>query len=443
MLRAGTIGEESAYLHPSESLEISSTRWRGYMTKKTIALGFLILMVGNAGAAIAQDSKFAAKLVKSRSELRIGGGRMTGTGGDLLRSVLADAQYVLIGEDHGTSQIPMFTSAVCAILGPQGFHTMAVEAGPMAADIVQQGIGHDDRWQRIAASETKYPDSIAFFNLAEELDMVTSCAQSAKGETFHLWGLDQELMGSTGMTMARILDTHPQKEASAAAQHILDENNAAAEKAAKSGNPGELLMLSAPDEEFTQLNELLKKEGNTEAQRLMRGLIASRQIYKDNMAAPSDSNRERALLMKQTFMQDYDMAARGSRPKVLMKFGDWHLYKGFNPLQNNDIGNFITELADGQGTKALHIIILPVTGSRLRFAGIGRPYAPEGFKMLDDNDYKFMQPFVDGMGSEGWTVFDLRKLRGEAISDLNLQRLVSGYDLLVLIPEATAATQIR
>lgn len=63
--------------------------------------------------------------------------------------------------------------------------------------------------------------------------------------------------------------------------------------------------------------------------------------------------------------------------------------------------------------------------------------------MLDDDDYKFMKPFVDAAGSEGWTVFDLRKLRGESISDPSLQRLVLGYDLLVLVPEATAATQIR
>ena len=100
---------------------------------KTIALGFLILMVGNAAVATAQDSKLAAKLVESRSQLRIDGGRMTGGGADLLRSVLADVQYVLIGEDHGTSQIPAFTSSVCAILGPRGFHTMAAEVGPMAA----------------------------------------------------------------------------------------------------------------------------------------------------------------------------------------------------------------------------------------------------------------------------------------------------------------------
>jgi hypothetical protein len=409
----------------------------------TMAVGFLMLIVCHAGVATAQDRKFGDKLVSSRLELKIDGERMTGEGADLLRSALDGAQYVLIGEDHATSQIPAFTSAVCAILGPQGFHTMAVEAGPMAAAIVQRGIGRNDRREQIAASEKKYPDSIAFFNLQEELDMVTNCARAAKGETFHLWGLDQEFMGSTGMTMARILETRPQKDAAAAAQLILDENNAAAEKAAKSGNPGELLMMSAPDEEFTRLSELLNKKGNADAQRLMRGLIVSQQIYKDNMAAPRNSNRERALLMKQTFMQDYDRAAKGSRPKVLMKFGDWHLYKGFNPLQNNDIGNFVTELADGQGVKAVHIIILPVKGTRLRFAGIGRPYSPESFKMLDDTDYKFMQPFVDSAGSEGWTVFDLRKLRDEATSDLSLQRLVLGYDLLVLIPEATPATQIR
>jgi hypothetical protein len=407
---------------------------------KTITVGFLALI---AALATAQDDKFAAKLMESRSQLSINDGRMTGNGADVVRSALDNAQYVLIGEDHGTSQIPAFTSAVCAILGPRGFHTMAVEAGPMAAALVQRGIGREDRREQIAASEKKYPDSIAFFNLQEELDMVTNCAQSARGQTFHLWGLDQEFMGSTGMTMARILQTHPQKEASAVAQRMLDENNAAVEKAAKSGNPGELLMMSAPNEEFTRLNELLQKEGNGDAQRLMHGLIESRQIYKDNMAAPSDSNRERALLMKQTFMQNYDLAGKGSQPKVLMKFGDWHLYKGFNPLQNNDIGNFVTELADGQGTKALHIIILPVTGIRLRFAGISRPYAPETFNMLDDADYKFMKPFVDGAGSEGWTVFDLRKLRGGAISNPSLQRLVLGYDLLVLIPAATASTQIR
>jgi hypothetical protein len=202
-------------------------------------------------------------------------------------------------------------------------------------------------------------------------------------------------------------------------------------------------MMSGADSDFVQLNDLLKAGGSAAAQDLMHGVVESRKIYQENVSAPGESNRERALLMKQTFMKHYDFASKTNRPKVLLKFGDWHLYKGFNPLRNNDLGNFITELADGQGTKAVHIIILPVKGTRLRFAGIGRPYSTENFKMLDDDDYKFMKPFVENAEPEGWTVFELSKLRGEKSSDASLERLVLGYDWLVLIPESTAATQIR
>src|SRR5260370_37110183 len=124
---------------------VSFSKWRGFVMNRTMAVGFLILIVGHVGVATAQDRKFVDKLVESRLQLKIDGERMTGGGADLLRSALDGAQYVLIGEDHATSQIPAFTSAVCAILGPQGFHTMAVEAGPMAAGIVPPRIGGDDR----------------------------------------------------------------------------------------------------------------------------------------------------------------------------------------------------------------------------------------------------------------------------------------------------------
>ncbi len=152
--------------------------------------------------------------------------------------------------------------------------------------------------------------------------------------------------------------------------------------------------------------------------------------------------------MKKTFVRDYQATARaeGAVPKILMKFGDWHLYKGFNPLLNNDIGNMMAELADGMGMKSLHIAILAVKGTRLRFAGIGRPYQPETFRMLDDKDYKFLQPMVDHLEPAGWTMFDLRGIRKAAFSgslDRDMERLVLGYDLLILIPDSTASAQIR
>ena len=164
-----------------------------------------------------------------------------------------------------------------------------------------------------------------------------------------------------------------------------------------------------------------------------------------------DCNRERALLMKSSFVGDYRQAtqADGAPPKVLFKFGAWHMYKGINPLRNNDMGNFVTELADGQGNKSLHILILGVKGAQLRFAGIGKPYQPMEFNLAQDqdSDFLFLKPMFDNLESIGWTMFDLRGLRKGFRSlepvDKEMERMIFGYDLLVLIPNATPSTQIR
>jgi hypothetical protein len=124
-------------------------------------------------------------------------------------------------------------------------------------------------------------------------------------------------------------------------------------------------------------------------------------------------------------------------------------YKGINPLRNNDMGNFVAELADGQGTNSLHIVILGVKGSQLRFAGIGQPYQPGEFNLAEDkdSDFLFLKPMFDNLESSGWTMFDLRGLRKGLHSlepvDKELERMIFGYDLMVLIPNATPSAQIR
>jgi hypothetical protein len=169
------------------------------------------------------------------------------------------------------------------------------------------------------------------------------------------------------------------------------------------------------------------------------------------MTAGYVSNRERALLMKKTFEREYSRStqAEGKPPKVLLKFGGDHTYKGFNPLRNNDLGNFVAELADGQGSSSLHILILGVKGSQLRFAGIGRPFQPANFNMVEDqdSDFPFLKPMFDNMANDGWTMFDLREMRQGFRTlgpvDKELERLIFGNDLLVLIPQATPSQQIQ
>ncbi len=420
------------------------------MQRTTYAVACLTLLA--LAPAFAQENKFAERLLQNRYQLTVEAGRISGSGFPVLQNALSDAHFVLIGEDHGISQIPQFAGAICDMLGPQGFHTMAVETGPLAAVELQQWVTSDSGRTSLIDFEKKFSDSIAFYNFQEEYALLSHCAHSAQGGKFHLWGLDQELMGSSGIILTRILETHPGKNAQDETKALLEKNDQALAAAQKSGSPGDIFMMSVSDDDLTKLRDLLHKDGNPTSQNLIDALIKSRGIYQKNMNGSGfDSNRERALLMKSTFVGDYRQAtqADGAPPKVLFKFGAWHMYKGINPLRNNDMGNFVTELADGQGNKSLHILILGVKGAQLRFAGIGKPYQPMEFNLAQDqdSDFLFLKPMFDNLESIGWTMFDLRGLRKGFRSlepvDKEMERMIFGYDLLVLIPNATPSTQIR
>ena len=410
----------------------------------------VLLLVGTfcASGGFGQQDKLVANLTRNRTQLVLKDGTFTGTGAPVLEKALAESQFVLIGEEHGTEQVPAFTSGLCNVVGPLGFHTMAVEAGPRAVAAIKPWIESQNSREKLAQFEKKFPDTIAFLNLQPEWELLSHCAAVAQGGPFQVWGLDQEFMGASGFLLTSILETHPGRLATAETERLMATNEEARTKAAQSGNPGELFMMSATDAELAGLRELLKKEGDATAQALLAELMESRDIYYKNATDGAESNRQRALLMKRTFVRNYQATARaeGRAPKILMKFGDWHLYKGFNPLLNNDIGNTMAELADGTGMKSLHIAILAVKGTRLRFAGIGRPYQRETFRMLDDKDYQFLRPMVDQLEPAGWSMFDLRGIRkagGLGALDRDMERLALGYDLLILIPDSTASAQIR
>ena len=411
----------------------------------------LVIALASIMIASAQQEKFVERLLQNRYQLTLEAGKLSGPAMPILQSALFEAQFVLIGEDHGISQIPQFSGAICELLGPQGFHTMAVEVGPLAAAEIQPWTLRDDGAKQLVEFEKKYPETIAFYNFHEEYELLSRCARAAKAGKFRLWGLDQELMGASELILTRILETHPGRLAADQTKRLVQKSEEAHATALKSGNPGDTFMMTSSEEDLTRLRELLRKDGNTAGEALISELIESRDIYLKNMTAGYESNRERALLMKTTFEQAYSSATQeeGKPPKVLLKLGGDHTYKGFNPLRNNDIGNFLAEMADGQGAKSLHILILGVKGSQLRFAGIGRPFQPGDFNLAEDkdSDFLFLKPMFENLASDGWTMFDLRGMRLGFRSfgpvDKELERLIFGNDLLVLIPQATPSRQIQ
>jgi hypothetical protein len=422
------------------------------MKKYRAAAGALGICFVFTTFAWAQNAEFAEVLKKNRGAIRVQDGKLAGPSAEVLRAALAEAQFVALGEDHGIRQIPEFAAALCAELAPHGFHHMGLEIGPYVAPEVEKMARSADGAKQLAEFEKKYPETLAFYNWQEEFAMLQKCEGAASPGHMTIWGLDQEFMGATGFLADKILATKPGPEATAAVEALLKENSEARAATAKSGSPGDLFMMMAKQEELDHVRDLLKKQGKPEAQKLFDAFLVSREIYQKNMTGDYyKSNRQRALLMKKNFSEPFAASSQsnGVLPKVFFKFGAYHMFRGINPLHSSELGNLISEAAEANQFKSVHILIAGVKGEQLHFVGIGKPAEAAPLDLAGDKDspFLFFKPLFDAQIENSWTLYDLRALR-EGFSkygkiDPELERVIFGYDFVVFIPDPKASHAIQ
>jgi hypothetical protein len=137
------------------------------------------------------------------------------------------------------------------------------------------------------------------------------------------------------------------------------------------------------------------------------------------MPRPEDIRRREAL-MKTRFAGEYArMAADGGDPRVLLKFGAFHIYRAINPAGGHGIGNYVAEFAARQKTRSLHIRLMAASEK--------------------DPRSRYLLAFLKNQLPADWTLFDLRALRPNfntlvSKESTELATLVFGIDLLVLVP---------
>ena len=417
---------------------------RALLVFVTVAFGPLLF--AQAPANPPPKPTLESSLASAAYPLRIEDGKLADAGAAILQAAIAQADFVLLGEDHLTREIPRLAAAVCDAMGATGgFSAMAFESSPAVAAFVQASLGTADRFERMSALQKRFPDSAAFLNAREENDLAAHCAEVSNRSGFQVWGLDQEFVGSAGWILERMLATEPGPAARDAILHLQSTERAAAEEARKSGDASKLFMFGVPAAELDQATAAIEKDGTPATRTAFHELTESRAIYLGQGDNPSESNARRARLLKRNFLADYEaQAGPAQSPRVLLKFGDWHLYKGFNPIHQRDLGNFIAEFADTRNRRSLHIMVLGAKGTHLAYAGYGQPAKLEPFVLAEDDDYRWIKPAVEMQKAGSWTLFDVRKLRfrGLALSP-DWDRVAYGYDFLVLIPELTPAGLAR
>ena len=403
----------------------------------------LLLAIGSFGSgAVAQgptkSADFGVRLLQVRTTFRIDESGLHGPGASILAEGVESARYVLIGEDHLSREIPHFATAICRLMARGGLDAFAMEIGPEAAKVVNANLRRPDRSARIAAFMEGHPDALAFQNGQDESQMAADCSKVA-GPQFRIWGLDQEFFGAAGYMLTEMLAANPGSRARIAIKRLANFDANFTKAALISGSPGDLFIYKVTDQQLAEAKVAIARDGGPRANALLDALAETRAIYLEQQTSGYASNRRRSLLMKRT-LNRY-LAGTVKPVRVLFKFGDVHMAKGVNSLRQLDVGNFVSELADGQGATSLHIAVYGAEGTHALYNGVGRQVRRESFVLTNDPDYAWLKDVVVPYerAEQDWILLDLRPLRARPPADMSSiwRGKAQEYDLIAIAPELT------
>lgn len=368
-----------------------------------------------------QDSLLIKLAKKNLTTFSAKNGEFSGKSWDTLISQIRKSDFVLLGEEHFTNEIPYFTSA---IINKVKFDNFICEVDPYSIDIIESKIKSLPEIQ-LKNYRTEFGNTFAFYALEPEFNLLK---QLVKTNT-SIYGIDQILMNADRLICSNLKRSTNNNTAKKIYEDI--------EEKSKTYFSNFLTDTSKPmymvtNEFEKQIEELLSLELSQIEIEKIEALKLSAKIYKEQ------NHHLRVQLMKSNLMK---VIGKWEDKKNLFKYGAGHLPKGEGFLTIHDIGNLVDNIADSKFKSSLNILIVGKSGYQ------GSPF--EGFPMqkIDENNYnnkhlKKLFPLVQG---NDWHCFNMQPLKksledGELIlNDSGLTRIIKGFDIVIIIPSVTAA----
>jgi hypothetical protein len=369
------------------------------------------------------------------------GTQFSGAGWDRLRADVLKSQFVLLGEDHGMAQIPPFAAAVARELKPKLY---VGEVDPGTA----QELTHLTAQPGLPTAYLRqYPMALCFGTMAEEFDLLRTLRQQGT----QLLGIDQVFAANAAPFYQQLAG----QVKSPAARTYLKQRAAiyqAQDLANERAGGQRFAMLRQSAASVDSLLAVVKAESPAVRQQA-QDYAASYHIYTDK----NDNHQHRVNLMKRNLLlalRPYQTATGLAAPKMLFKLGGHHLGRGVSTLRFGefyDVGNLVQNIADMQNQASLHILVVGKQGRKT--SGLNPFFPDKNVTTYTDAAYGPakeipIKPFTDQVSGSAWSVFDLRPLRDAItagklqVPTPALQRLLMGYDYMVIIPETTASRPI-
>jgi hypothetical protein len=385
--------------------------------------------------ARAQDSLTAMLRANAHPMQAAADGRLSGAGAELLIAAGRDAQFLLIGEEHGVAEIPVVAAGLFRELVPHGYRHLAIETGDVMATELNRRLLADTTGAAFLAFHRDYFPGAPFYRWREDAALLRAAVQAAGGGADVLWGLDYDIVGDR-YALRRLRDLAPNTAARAAAESAISRADSALAQALATQNPGLLMMFGGADDWYVPLRQAYAPEPGSEADRIIRLLQETREINAYwGRGQGYLSNYHRAQLNKRQFMRYlHETADRtGDMPRVMMKFGSSHMVRGRGFTNVFDLGTLVSEIADVRGSRSFGVLMLGGAGTMhavvdpRAFSTVEAPVETDGW----------VKPFYDAADPQRWTVFDLRPIRGRiprlgTLPD-ELLKVLYGFDAVVIL----------
>ena len=356
----------------------------------------------------------------------------------IIQEAVTNAQFILVGEQHGIREPGDFTEYLYSQLRNEGFNHLALEVSPFMAQTLEENLRANP--SNLSTLEEKYPMAYPFYNNEDDLSMLE---RAVANDDQDIWGLDQVFVVEARMLFGKMEAMAKTESQQSLARSYFEQATEKFNAAMQSGNFNDIMLFALEKEDFEALRSEFSQREFPIVHEMLDQLGETQQIYQAWYEGRGyDNNNERIRLMKKNFYNYYHRAVSGGDifPQVIFKFGSNHMQKGLTPVHVFDLGNLAHELAIENGLHSVHFLINGLQGEAYNALQGTQP-----FDHAEDFDQNFMHAVQADKSEGGWHVFDLRPLRQLRLknAELQLKNLIFGFDFWILVPKADALRSFR
>ena len=175
------------------------------------------------GAGNSIEAKLADAAMEHRLPLGFDGKTFSGPAWEKLVDAGKNAQFFLVGEEHGIAENPKLVAQLFVELSNHGYSRLAIEVSPaMASQLDAAAAAGLDGLRSLFSQPGGEP---AFFGMAEEADMLAAVRAAVPDSKQAFWGTDYEV--ASDRQLIAVLERTPKPAAAEAALETLANASAA------------------------------------------------------------------------------------------------------------------------------------------------------------------------------------------------------------------------